>query len=158
MVLCFLKEKSSNILAWHSNNTLSFYPLLPCIFNHRNSKQKLSVLTPACACVFFGPQRIFQNFQFCDKHFQIVRFCIEIQISFLSGIKKKKSDYLWHNFSSQCNAGVETRSQFLASQLWTGVECLSHWRLLALLSLTVPLPSLPSPACVHYSAPTGGWV
>ena len=85
MVLCVLKEKSSNILAQHSNNTLSFY-LLPCIFNHRNSKQKLSVLTPACACVFFGPQRIFQIFQFCYEHFQIVRFCIESQTSFLSGI------------------------------------------------------------------------
>lgn len=86
MVLRFLKEKSSNILAWHSNNTLSFYSLLPCIFNHRISKQKLSMLTPACACVFFGPQRIFQIFQFCYKHFQIVKFCIEIQISFLYGI------------------------------------------------------------------------
>ena len=131
MVLRFLKEKSSNILAWHSNNTLSFYSLLPCIFNHRISKQKLSMLTPACACVFFGPQRIFQIFQFCYKHFQIVKFCIEIQISFLYGIIiiKKKSDYLRHHFSSQCNAGVETRSQFPAWQPWTGVEHLSRWRL-----------------------------
>lgn len=84
MVLCVLKEKSSNILAWHSNNTY----LSTCFPASSITEilNKSSLLTPACACVFFGPQRIFQIFQFCYEHFQIVRFCIQSQISFLSGI------------------------------------------------------------------------
>lgn len=107
---------------------------------------------------FLCPQRIFQIFQFCYKHFQIVKFCIEIQISFLYGIVIiKKSDYLRHHFSSQCNTGVETRSHF-AWQPWTGFEHLSHWRLWYRWVWQSPPQPPPSPACVHYSAPTGGWV
>ena len=56
---------------------------------------------------------------------------------------KKKSDYLRHHFSSQCNAGVETRSQFPAWQPWTGVEHLSRWRLWRCWVWQSPSPALP---------------
>ena len=74
------------------------------------------MLNPACACVFFGLQRIFKFCPICYKHFKIVRFCIEIQLSIFSGKKKIR-------------LSGNHRSQFLTWQPWAGAECLSHWRL-----------------------------
>lgn len=97
---------------------------------------------PAWACVFFGLQRIFKFCQICYKHFKIVRFCIEIQLSIFSGKKIRLSG--------------NHRSQFLTWQPWDGAECLSHWRLRHCWSLTSASPT--PPHVCPLLRPVGGWV
>ena len=66
-----------------------------------------------------------------------------------------KSNYLWHHFSSQCHADVETRSWFFAWQPWPGVERLSCWRLWCCWAWQFPSPALPLP---HVSTILPLWV
>ena len=58
--------------------------------------------------------------------------------------------------SVQCRCWNQVLVFCLAAMAWSWASVLLE--AVALLSLTVPLPSPPSPGCVHYSAPTGGWV
>lgn len=95
---------------------------------------------------FLWPTENFSDFSILLRAFPNSEI-LHTKSDFLSlwNTNNNKSNYLWHHFSSQCNAGVETRSWFFAWQPWPGVERLSCWRLWRCWAWQSPSPALPLP-------------